>query len=123
MLEAISTFLAAVLVLFICYLTTKRIGKGAAKKQFETKYMRVIDQMALGQEKYISVFQVGERYFLVGITSAKINVLKELSKEDLVLLNSNTKTGGDFKSILHSLEYFGKSSEGGLKKRRVKKDE
>ena len=79
--------------------------------------------MALGQEKYISVFQVGERYFLVGITSAQINVLKELSKEDLVLLNSNTKTGGDFKSILHSLEYFGKSSEGGLKKRRVKKDE
>ena len=60
MLSIIFTFIAAIVIIYLSYLASKYIGKGMGKLQ-NSRYMRLIDQIAVGQERHIAVLQVGEQ--------------------------------------------------------------
>ncbi|MBE6033275.1 flagellar biosynthetic protein FliO [Aminipila sp.] len=75
--------LAVVAVIYLSYIFSKYVALGASKMS-GTRYMRVVDRMALGQDKMMIIVQIGDKYFLAGVTSQNVQILKELSGEDLI---------------------------------------
>ena len=83
------------------------------------KQLGVIDDhFANVANKYVfKVVQAGEKYFLIGVTSQQINLLKEIDADDLILLNpdqaGNAGKTPEFKELLTKL---GKYTQRGGKK-------
>lgn len=76
------TLLILLGILYLAFRVSKYLGT-VAVKQSQSKYIKVIDMMALGQDKAISIAQIGNKYFVLGITSGGINNLAELSEDNI----------------------------------------
>lgn len=106
MFRVIITFAAAALIIYLSYLSSKYIGKNMNKSS-SSRYMRLIDQITVGQDRHIAIMQVGDKYLLVGITAGQINVLSEMQDEDLLPLSPESQGTGvkspDFKEMMEKL--------------------
>ncbi|MDO5095075.1 MAG: flagellar biosynthetic protein FliO [Peptostreptococcaceae bacterium] len=69
-------------ILYLAYLASKFLG-GATARQSSAKHIRLLDSMAVGQDKAIAAVRIGERQFLLGITQGGISNLAELNEEDV----------------------------------------
>ncbi len=111
MLRVIGTFIAVALIIYGSYMASKYIGKGMTRGS-GSLYMRLIDQITLGQDRHIAIVQISGRYLLLGVTAGQINVLSEIQDEELFPLRPENGGEGtspsDFKSILEKLGDFGK---------------
>ncbi len=109
--QIIFTFFVAVIIIYLSYLCSKYIGKGANGNR-RSRYMRVIDQIPVGQDRHLAVVQIGIKYFLVGIASGQVNVLSELQEEDLIQIAAPDKVFGgelgNFKDTLEKWKSLGK---------------
>lgn len=76
------TLLILVGILYLAFRVSRYLGT-AAIKQSQSKYIKIIDMMALGQDKAVSIAQIGQKYFVLGITAAGITKLAELSEENI----------------------------------------
>lgn len=74
---------AVVAVIYLSYVFSKYVALGASKMS-GTKYMRVVDRMMLGQDKMMIIVQIGESYYLTGVTSQNVQIIKELSGDELI---------------------------------------
>lgn len=100
---AIGTFLLAAFIIYLSYICSKYLGKGLAKSG-SSRYMRLVDQMAVGQNRTLAIVQVGSQYLLLGITQEQIETLAEISEEDLIPLPAESgQSGLDFGQILAKL--------------------
>ena len=59
MWSVIVTFAAAVAVIYLSYLCSKYVGKTMNKSSSST-YMKLVDQIVLGQDRHIAVVEVGK---------------------------------------------------------------
>lgn len=111
MWSVIFTFIAVVLIIYLSYLVSKYIGTGL-NKSGSSRYMRLVDQITMGQDRHIAIVQVSGKYLLLGITGGQINVLSELQDEDLFPLTPEGDDGGvgapNFKALLDKLGDMGK---------------
>ena len=87
MIPLILALLAVAAVIYLSYIFSKYVALGANKLS-GAKYMRVVDRMMMGQDKMMMIVQVGGDYFLTSVTSQNVQILKELSGEDLIELDS-----------------------------------
>ena len=110
MWRVIVTFIVVILIIYGSYIASKYIGKGLSRNS-SSRYMRLIDQITLGQDRHVAIIQISGRYFLVGITAGQINVLSELQDEELFPLSPEPDSTGntlDFKAIMDKLGDLGK---------------
>ena len=100
---AIGTFLLAAFIIYLSYICSKYLGRGLAKNG-SSRYMRLVDQMVVGQNRTLVIVQAGSQYLLLGITQEQIQILAEIPEEDLIPLSAE---GGenplDFGQILAKL--------------------
>lgn len=115
---AIGTLCLVVLILYLSYVAAKFIGKSSIRGG-RSRYMRMIDQMPVGQGRAVSVVQAGDRYFLIGISEKQISMLAELEEEGLVPLEMEEPVSQagipDFKEIMRRLEEARKKHWNGKK--------
>lgn len=106
MWRVIATFFAVIAIIYLSYLASKYIGKGLGRTG-SSRYMRLIDQITLGQDRHVAIMQVGGKYLLVGVTSGQISLLSEVSDEDLFPLEPDNAEGEgkipDFKTMIDKL--------------------
>lgn len=111
MWRVIATFFVVLLIIYGSYLASKYIGKGLSKSS-SSMYMRLIDQITMGQDRHIAIVQVSDKFFLVGITAGQIRVLSELQDEELFPIGPDENEGGqaalDFKAMMEKLSDLGK---------------
>ncbi len=111
MLKVIGTFIAVALILYGSYLASKYISRGMTKGS-SSQYMRLIDQITLGQDRHVAILQVSGKYFLVGVTAGQVQLLSELQDEELFPLAPEDAGDGmkapDFKSIMEKFGDLGK---------------
>lgn len=93
MFRVIMTLLAAGIVIYLSYLFSKYVSRGMNRSS-ASRYMRLVDQITVGQDRHIAIMQVGVKYLLVGITAGQITVLSDLEEEDLLLLSPGDGNGG-----------------------------
>lgn len=107
-LPAFITLILVVFIIFLSYAASKYIAD-KANGMMNTKYMKIVDKMPLGPDKSIIITQIGDKYFLIGIASANISILKELDKDDIISFidddnnNNIQKFAGSFKNILSNV--------------------
>jgi len=62
--------------------------------------MNIVDRMMLGQNKYIAIAEISNKYYLLSITEQNISIIKEL--EDFELKPDEKKDDSmDFNKILN----------------------
>lgn len=103
---AISTLCIVAVIIYFSYVAAKFVAKGSVRAS-HSKYMRMVDQMPVGQNRAVSVIQVGDRYFLLGIAEKQIDMLAELEEEGLIPLEIEEAAiptaMPDFKELMHKL--------------------
>lgn len=106
-----ATVVVVAFIIYLSYLASKYLGRGMAKSS-SSRYMRLIDQIPLGQERYIAVVQVSGKYLLVGITAGQVNILSELGEEELFPLAPEDGDGDgkvpDFRGMLDKFNELGR---------------
>lgn len=83
--------LAVVAVIYLSYIFSKYLALGASKMN-GAKYMRVVDRMMLGQDKMMMIVQIGDSYYLTGVTSQNVQIIKELSGEELIEMEVSSQS-------------------------------
>lgn len=104
--QLIGVLLVFLFVLAITYFTTKWIA-GYQKGAMCNKNIRVIETFRVNNNKYIQIIQVGEKYLAISVCKDNINVLTELTEEQLTWLpakeEGNGTQGTDFQEVLEKL--------------------
>lgn len=110
--------LAAVIgLLFLTLYLTKHLMKKFNFRGAEGKGIRIIDCAGIGQDKFIAAVKAGGKNLLLGVTSTEINVLCELSDEDIAAISADDKANDNSDKTLgdYLAENF-KEKFGGNKK-------
>lgn len=47
---------------------------------FKSKYINIVDKIVLGQNKYLAIVEISDKYYLLSITDSNINIIKELEE-------------------------------------------
>lgn len=106
--SAVFTLIVIIAVIYLSYIFSKFIGKRGFGSGNRSGYMRVLDRITLGKDSALAIVQVGEKHYLVGISSTGISVLSELDKEDLRTWKGNSETKSefpqDFKAIMEKMK-------------------
>lgn len=85
--------LAAVLgLIFLTMYVTKCLMKKFNFRGAGGKGIRIIDCAGVGQDKFIAAVVAGEKKLLLGVTGTEINVLCELSDEDIAAMTAEDKS-------------------------------
>ncbi len=85
MLTAVGTLCIVVLIIYLSYVAAKLVAKGSVRAG-RSQYMRMVDQLPVGQSRAVSIVQVGDRYFLLGMAEKEMHMLAELEEEGLIPL-------------------------------------
>ena len=85
-LSLLWVLVCVVVIIGLAYWFTKYMGSrgvlgalGAAKGN---EQFRVLARLALGKDQTLVMVQVGERYFLLGVTQSAVSTLTELTREE-----------------------------------------
>ena len=80
--ELIALLLIFVFVLLVTYAATKWMA-GYQKAHYANKNLKVIETVPVGNNKMISLVEAGEVYLVVSIGKDEVNLLAQLTKEQL----------------------------------------
>lgn len=62
--------------------------------------MNIVDRIVIGQNKYLAIAEITNKYYLLSITEKDVNILKEL--DDFQLKSEEEKPEvADFRSIVN----------------------
>lgn len=82
-LSLAGVLLCVAAILFLAYWCTRRLGLAAGTGVAALgKHMRVVDRLALSQDKQIILAQVGSRWLVLGLSSGNVQLLTELTQEE-----------------------------------------
>lgn len=106
-ISVLSTLVIVVLILLMSYFFSKYIAVGAVRLS-GSKYIKIIDRIILGQDRSIVIIKVNKKYLMVGISSSGMNLLKELSPEDIAEIEdenfqTDKNTPSNFKDLFTSI--------------------
>ena len=105
----IGILLVFLFVLAVTYATTKWIAhyqQGIAAN----RNIQVIETFRITNNKFIQIIQVGERYLVISVCKDTINILTEITEDELVWKPSNEEEGdrsginSNFQEILENLK-------------------
>ena len=103
--ESVAQFLTVLLVfifvLVLTYLTTRLAGSYQKSKMVGGNF-DVVETFKITNGKYLQIVRVGEKYILLGIGKDSVNMICELSEEELVLKPEKTFATDSFKSIIEN---------------------
>lgn len=75
----IISLIGIIFVLFLTYYCTKWLSEKANSIQ-KSKYINIIDKAVLGQNKYLAIAEISNKYYLLSVSDQGINILKELNE-------------------------------------------
>ncbi len=106
--QLVGILLVFLFVLALTYLVTKWIA-GYQQGIVANKNIRIIETFRVSSNKFIQIIQVGEKYLAVSVCKDTINVLTELTEEQLTWMPSmeekkETNVNESFQEILNNLK-------------------
>lgn len=106
--QLISVLLIFLFVLAITYLTTRWIGK-YQQGMMQNKNIQVVETFRVSNNKFIQIIQVGRKYLVISVCKDVVNILTELTEEELVWRPSQEEDRGikvneSFQEILGRLK-------------------
>jgi flagellar protein FliO/FliZ len=74
--------LGIIFVLFLTYFSTKWLSVKATTIA-KSKYINIVDKVMLGQNKYLAIVEISNKYYLMSVTENNINIIKDLDEFEL----------------------------------------
>lgn len=71
------SLLGIILILFSTYYSTKWLST-KTNLTMRSRYMNIVDKIMLGQNKFLAIAQICNKYYLISITEKNINIINEL---------------------------------------------
>ena len=81
------------------YYFTKFIGSKMSYSN-TNKHIKVLDRVFLGNDKSICIIQIGNRFFVIGITNHHIELISELNEAEVVPISDDNS--GSFSNIFEA---------------------
>ncbi len=107
----IVAILIFILILYLAYFATKKMGKRLSIRGVGNKNIKIIDSISVGQNNAIMIIQSANKTLLVGITQNEISLISELDSDKLDLTeNKNSNQTMAFSKAFQTVleEKFGK---------------
>ena len=106
--QLISVLLIFLFVLVITYVVTRWIAQ-YQQGIVANKNIQVIETFRINNNKFIQIIQVGKKYLVISVCKDVINILTELTEEDLVWKpsqeeNRGIKANESFQEVLGRLK-------------------
>lgn len=106
--QLIGVLLVFLLVLALTWGVTRWIA-GYQQGMMADKNMRVIETFRVNNNKFIQIIQVGKKYLVISVCKDTINILTELTEEQLVWMPSPegknpVNVNENFQEILNNLK-------------------
>lgn len=106
--QLISILLIFLFVLVITYVTTRWIGQ-YQQGMTQNKNIRIVETFRVNNNKFVQIIQVGKKYLVISVCKDVINILTELTEEDLVWKpsqeeNRGIKANESFQEVLGRLK-------------------
>lgn len=98
-LPLIFSLIAVAAVLYLCYWFSKFIAK-KANHAADSANIHILEKVALAQDKGLALAEICGRFYLIGFSNNGVEILQELSKEDLK--QQRTVMKGNFLDILNA---------------------
>ncbi len=64
-------------MLFLTYYSTKWLSTRTSSSM-KSRYINIIDKIMLGQNKFLAIAEVCNKYYLLSITEKNVTIVKEL---------------------------------------------
>lgn len=98
------TFAFVIVLMVIASRMFTKYVKGGTVGIRTSKFMSIVDTIAVGQDRYLLIVEIDGRYFLVGSTSSEVTILSELDSDEISQKISELKTPAeDIKSFSDAL--------------------
>lgn len=100
-IELLSLIVIFVIVLVVCYFTTKFVA-GRQLVQKKIGNFEVIETFSIAQNKYLQLIKMGKKYIVISVTKDNITYITELNSEEICQLQKSNAvmTGKSFKEVL-----------------------
>lgn len=107
-LQLFTLIIIFVIILFLTYWTTRFVGN-YQKVSNKTTNFEVIEAYRISNTKYIQIMRVGEKYLVISVCKDSVEVLTELSKEELIIPEKNEEVS--FGKILEKMKHTGRQGK------------
>ena len=98
--ELLGLILIFVIVLVVCYYTTRFVA-GRQLVQKKMGNFEIVETFAIAQNKYLQLIRMGNKYVVISVTKDSINVITELEEAEICQIQNNVSVSGkSFKEIL-----------------------
>jgi flagellar protein FliO/FliZ len=107
--ESIITLVLVLAVVFYLTWLTTRFVAGKSRMGMG-RFMKVVDRMAIGQDKSILVVKIGGSYCVVGVSSHDMRLIKTLSEEEAEAFETQgnaASTGTATEEMFRNMQSFG----------------
>ena len=82
-----------ILILYLAYFATKKIGKRMSVRGVGGKNIRIIDSVSIGQHGSIMLIMTAGKLLLVGITQNGMSLLSELDPSEIDIDEDSPQNG------------------------------
>ena len=106
--QFIGVLLVFLFVLVITYVTTKWIA-GYQQGMVKNRNVQIVETFRVTNNKFIQIIQVGQKYLVISVCKDTINVLTELTENELTWKPSEEEFQGEkmnetFQDVLNRLK-------------------
>lgn len=98
-LPLVFALIAIAAVLYLCYLLSRFLAK-KANTAANTANIRILERVALAPDKGLAIARICGRCYLIGFSSDRIEILKEIDETELS--SSEPGTGRNFVDVLNA---------------------
>jgi len=101
--ELLGLILIFVIVLVVCYYTTKFVaGRQLVQKRMGN--FEVLETFAIAQNKYLQLIRMGNKYVVISVSKDAISYITEIDESEVCRIqNSTSVSGKSFKELLSGL--------------------
>ena len=101
--ELFGLILIFVIVLVVCYYTTKFVA-GRQLVQKKIGNFEIVETFSIAQNKYLQLIRMGNKYVVISVAKDSVNVITELEEAEICQIQNNVSgSGKSFKEILSGL--------------------
>ena len=106
--ELLGLILIFVIVLVVCYYTTRFVA-GRQLVQKKIGNFEVVETFPIAQNKYLQLVRMGNKYVVISVTKESITYVTELEEHEVCQIQKNNTVSG--KSFMEVLSGFTKKAE------------
>ena len=109
--ELLGIILIFVLVLVVCYYTTKFVA-GRQLVQKKIGNFEIIETFPLSQNKYLQLIRLGNKYVVISVAKDTISYVTEIDESEVCRISKTTSVSGkSFKEILSGFSQKAETKE------------